>query len=243
MNREEFTIDQIRAFVAKGYNSVAARYVKAALCHIDRLSLPPAEGAEDIRQLLLGWEHYKRDHLRESEALDVEAILLSEYSQIAAQPQPTAEGTGKTCHAKEMEYNHNMCAMQESCEKCEAYKVPTNEGDIAKTETDTGRIVDMPSLSLPPAEGAEEILEDIAMRIDASGVGNNRDAIKRFYRDKLNTLATLHAQRIAEKMVSERLREELIRYIKWYGGFNYENMTDEMLVNEYLKTRDSHESV
>ena len=57
-----------------------------------RVSLPPAEGAEDIRQLLLGWEHYKRDHLRESEALDVEAILLSEYSQIAAQPQPTAEG-------------------------------------------------------------------------------------------------------------------------------------------------------
>lgn len=59
---------------------------------IIKSSLPPAEGAEDIRQLLLGWEHYKRDHLRESEALDVEAILLSEYSQIAAQQQPTAEG-------------------------------------------------------------------------------------------------------------------------------------------------------
>ena len=45
----------------------------------DSLSLPPAEGAENIRQLLLGWEHYKRDHFRESEALDVEAILMSEY--------------------------------------------------------------------------------------------------------------------------------------------------------------------
>ena len=117
-------------------------------CGLDELlsllpPLPPAEGAENIRQLLLGWEHYKRDHFRESEALDVEAILMSEYSQIAAQPQPTAEG-------------------------------------------------------------AEEILEDIAMRIDARGVGNNRDAIKRFYRDKLNTLATIHAQKIAEKMVSER---------------------------------------
>jgi hypothetical protein len=68
-------------------------------------------------------------------------------------------------------------------------------------------LADLDSLSLPPAEGAEEILEDIAMRIDASGVGNNRDAIKRFYRDKLNTLATLHAQRIAEKMVAENLVE------------------------------------
>jgi hypothetical protein len=43
---------------------------------------------------------------------------------------------------------------------------------------------------------------------------------------------------VADKMMSERLREELIRYIKWYGGFNYENMTDEMLVNEYLNTRE-----
>lgn len=59
----------------------------------------------------------------------------------------------------------------------------------------------------PTAEGAEEILEDIAMRIDASGVGNNRDAIKRFYRDKLNTLATLHAQRIADKMVAEKCKK------------------------------------
>lgn len=286
--------------------------------------LPPAEGAEDIRQLLLGWEHYKRDHLRESEALDVEAILLSEYSQIAAQPQPTAEGTGKTCHAKEMEYNHNMCAMQESCEKCEAYKVPTNEGDIAKTETDTGRIVDMPSLSLPPAEGAEAIVKKYEDEYDFKFHWVQRDRVIRMMREFAaqrqptsegaeeidnETIAwaaehqcgtpfserwigfvkgakwhrSLHAQRIAEKMkeanqfildiagvlgietdgvgfdgltlsiddfkeaadkmVSERLREELIRYIKWYGGFNYENMTDEMLVNEYLKTRDSHESV
>jgi hypothetical protein len=63
--------------------------------------LPPAEGAspssataEEIRQLLLGWEHYKRDHFRESDALDVEAILMSEYSQFAAfqnKPQPTLD--------------------------------------------------------------------------------------------------------------------------------------------------------
>src|SRR5574344_2142105 len=73
---------------------------QAADLYLAKHPLPPAEGAEDIRQLLLGWEHYKRDHLRESEALDVEAILLSEYSQIAARQQPTAEGAEKL---KEME--------------------------------------------------------------------------------------------------------------------------------------------
>jgi hypothetical protein len=48
----------------------------------------------------------------------------------------------------------------------------------------------------------------------------------------------LHAQKIAEKMVSERMREELITYVKWYGSFSYENLTDEMLVDEYLKSRE-----
>jgi hypothetical protein len=28
----------------------------------------------------------------------------------------------KKCYADEMKWNHNMCAMQSSCDKCEAYK-------------------------------------------------------------------------------------------------------------------------
>lgn len=95
----------------------------------------------------------------------------------------------------------------------------------------------------PTAEGAEEILLSHpylkVMHDDTAGeVCIVEQAIW-----AIEKAVTLHAQRIADKMVEERLREELIRYIKWYGGFNYENMTDEMLVNEYLKTRDSHESV
>lgn len=35
--KPEFTIEQIRAFVAKNYNSVSARYVKSALQHYDEL--------------------------------------------------------------------------------------------------------------------------------------------------------------------------------------------------------------
>ena len=41
-----------------------------------------------------------------------------------------------------------------------------------------------------------------------------------------------------DKMVEEKLREELIAYVKWYGSFSYENLTDEMLVDEYLKNRE-----
>ena len=41
-----------------------------------------------------------------------------------------------------------------------------------------------------------------------------------------------------DKMVEEKLREELIAYVKWYGSFSYENLTDEMLVDEYLKSRE-----
>jgi predicted RNA-binding Zn-ribbon protein involved in translation (DUF1610 family) len=33
--KPEFTIEQIREFVAKGYNSVSARYVKSKLEHYD----------------------------------------------------------------------------------------------------------------------------------------------------------------------------------------------------------------
>ena len=41
-----------------------------------------------------------------------------------------------------------------------------------------------------------------------------------------------------DKMVEEKLREELIAYVKWYGSFSYENLTDEMLLDEYLKSRE-----
>lgn len=39
MNNPEFTIQQIREFVAKGFGSVAARYVKSALEHYDNVTV------------------------------------------------------------------------------------------------------------------------------------------------------------------------------------------------------------
>lgn len=52
----------------------------------------------------------------------------------------------------------------------------------------------------------------------------------------------LHAQQIADKMVSERLREELIKYDKYIGSRgwidNYEDWAAITSVDEYLKSRE-----
>jgi hypothetical protein len=57
----------------------------------------------------------------------------------------------------------------------------------------------------------------------------------------LSKFATLHAQKIADKMVEERLREELIKYDRWMSG-NYWGVkqipTPEQSVDEYLKSRE-----
>jgi hypothetical protein len=53
--------------------------------------------------------------------------------------------------------------------------------------------------------------------------------------------STLHAQKIADKMVEERLREELIKYDRWMSG-NYWGVkqipTPEQSVELYLKSRE-----
>ena len=46
-------------------------------------------------------------------------------------------------------------------------------------------------------------------------------------------------QKIVDKMVSERLREELIKYMAWYNG--HETGADEELIDEYLSEKDSED--
>ncbi len=67
--KPEFTIEQIRAFVAKNYNSVSARYVKSALQHYD----------EAVRQ---------RDELREA--------LADMVNQFAYEGTKNGEGVMRT---------------------------------------------------------------------------------------------------------------------------------------------------
>jgi len=62
---------------------------------------------------------------------------------------------------------------------------------------------------------------------------SKKNALKAMYE-----FATLHAQRIADKMVSERLREELIAYKTYENIFDNKFTTVEDLIDEYLKTRE-----
>lgn len=87
----------------------------------------------------------------------------------------------------------------------------------------------------PTAEGAEEILKKIECKEHIGGYWlyyeeNVIDAMAEF--------ATLHAQRLAGKMVEERLREELIMFDKW-STLELYSATPELLsceetVDEYL---------
>ena len=93
--------------------------------------------------------------------------------------------------------------------------------------------------SQPTAEGAEEILEKLEAYYDFKFHWVEKDRIIR----AMHEFAALHAQRLAEKMVEERLRKELIAYDKWlyYKWVEGDVTTTEEHINEYLKSRESHE--
>ncbi len=89
----------------------------------------------------------------------------------------------------------------------------------------------------PTAEGAEEILKN--------RLGEQFGLLTPFGLEILiaamTDFATLHAQRLAEKMVEEKLKEELIAYDKWVGEKyidNYRHETAPAIVDEYLKSRE-----
>jgi hypothetical protein len=109
---------------------------------------------------------------------------------------------------------------------------------------------------LPPAEGAEETAQRCPV------CGGNGLVTNGFYNQTSGYWSTssispetcrtcngtgvilpsyLHAQKIADKMVSEMLREELIKYDRWMSG-NYWGVkqipTPEQSVDEYLKSRE-----
>lgn len=97
---------------------------------------------------------------------------------------------------------------------------------------------------LPPAEGAEEILEkhchlqynqNTGEREVCSSVSAVEIAMQEF--------AALHVQRLAEKMVSERLRKELMMFGDYFNNLdpNDHILVNHILVNdidEYLKSKE-----
>lgn len=93
----------------------------------------------------------------------------------------------------------------------------------------------LPNPSLYPADGAEEYL-----KMALGGNMNISTLSLNFWYEVMTEFATLHAQQMAEKMVEERLREELMTYDKFlsntYWGISHITKRGEA-VNEYLKTR------
>ena len=95
---------------------------------------------------------------------------------------------------------------------------------------------------LPPAEGAEEVIRKYCHTCFSRSTGQEEvwSSLESVI-IAVHEFATLHAQKIADKMVEERLREELIKYDKYIGSRgwidNYEDWTAITSVDEYLKSR------
>ena len=86
----------------------------------------------------------------------------------------------------------------------------------------------------PTAEGAEEFLRRHNISghdfVYATGFENMVGLLDEF--------AALYAQKIADKMASERLREELGKFIKWYNSGYEQARKPHLIVKEYLKSRE-----
>lgn len=108
--------------------------------------------------------------------------------------------------------------------------------------------------TLPPAEGAEhdhqhdhpldhlEGAEEITAKkyLSDHGYGSGTNYSSVLVAALMTEFATLHAQRLAEKMVEEKLRGELIAYDKWTSKQGWGKWLDdnnsEKYVDEYLKS-------
>ena len=137
---------------------------------------------EELKTLLTQWEQFKKERWWNSDAIDVEAFLMDEFSLSA-------------------------------------------------------------TYYFPPAEGAEEIFNrycTVENRALYMYIIDN----KKGFINAMDEHTALHAQKIADKMVSERLREELIAYDTWcFPIETYKNKipSPSDSVDKYLKTRASHE--
>ena len=92
----------------------------------------------------------------------------------------------------------------------------------------------------PTAEGAEEIDDETIAYAAEYQCGTPFSERWIGFVKGAKWHRSLHAQKIADKMVSEMLREELIKYDRWMSG-NYWGVkqipTPEQSVDEYLKSR------
>lgn len=119
------------------------------------------------------------------------------------------------------------------------------EGNVYYREDVTLKAMKLSEQPLPPAEGAEEFLlaqrngndNPITVAISPEGW------IFKMVVKAMERFATLHAHKIADKMVSERLRDELESFAIMFNGKDntYKFITYEH-IDEYLKIRERDEN-
>ena len=176
---------------------------------------------------------------------DIPQWHIDDLEAYAAQQKPPSSATAEEILQKYMDMSMIICPL---------HVVPRTVALDAMHE--------FAAQQQPTAEGAEEILESIVESLgDPINIHNHAFEIRPytvehktewwiFHKEVssgepltqwLNEFATLHAQKIADKMVSEKLREELIKYEIHWNFVLRDNA--EKVVDEYLKSRESHDNI
>jgi hypothetical protein len=197
---------------------------------IPKPSLYPAEGAktcwgcgEELHYLPNGLPPYR-----------CECGAVNPAETMETQPQPTAEGA-------EHKPKKKLSAHSFWSWYSKDYKtfMVSSTNEIHFDIEDLWRFMDaFATQPQPTAEGAEEYLK--AHLSDGENMVIS-DRLRRRTKEIMNGFATLHAQKIADKMVSEKLREELIKYEIHWNFVLRDNA--EKVVDEYLKSRESHDNI
>ena len=215
-------------------------------------SLPPAEGAEEPCKCCDG------TGVCEDIGGEKGACMTCNGSGKWKWQQPTAEGAETiqphiTCPKCSSTNNSELAKNNRLCYDCNhSWSEQQPKLDPKKVQwSGYGELGNISQKPLQPtAEGAEEINKMIGQTKDSISKrynknyweilgdyhSNGRLTTNDFIDELLNEFATLHAQKIADKMVSERLREELLKFVTWYD--TYDGAIQMIAVDNYLKSRE-----
>jgi len=238
MKREELLTDAM-LFFSPNERSITvengARYyredvvLKAMELAGKETPLPPAEGAEEIL--------HKYVHTINSDGTSLVTFMgaLKAMREFAAQQKPTSSATAEEILQKYMDMSMIICPL---------HVVPRTVALDAMHE-----FAALQNKPQPTAEGAEEIKTLVTQweqfknerwwnseAIDVLAVLINEFSLSAGY--SLRHDATLHAQKIADKMVEERLEIELIKYDTWLCSHSDVVISKHYNINEYLKSRE-----
>ena len=217
----------------------------------DRQPLPPAEGAEKLQKLMTDISEWSNKTFGDGQRNPAIVYhLKKEVNELIA----VFEGNPRNAH-RQLWFEYADClmllldsALHAGFTARDLIDATREKLEINKTRK-WGKPDENGVIEQPTAEGAEETahdLDELIERLVPINAANFEFCVKQNIVNGgllqgIRNVATLHAQKIADKMVSERLREELIKYDKYIGSRgwidNYEDWAAITSVDEYLKSR------